>query len=310
VSVQTGIEVWRGGVNTWECDEMGHMNVRFYVAKAMEGVAGLAAAMGMPGAFTANTNATLIVRDIHVRFLREAHAGTLLSIEGGVAALGETDARLVLIMRHVDGTPAATFQIGVVHTTRLGEPFPWPAATLAKVDALRVEIPEAARPRSIDIAPFESQASLAAADELDLGRIGLGVIGPQDCDVFGRMRPEVYIGRVSDGAAFVVGAPRAAIIEHAEQQPARVGGAVLELHQTFAAWPRAGQRFELRSGVLGADTRTFRVIHWLLDPDTGAPLGSALAVVAAFDLDARKLVAVTDAAREAVAELSTPGLAR
>ena len=27
-----GLEVWRGGVNTWECDEMGHLNVRFYVA--------------------------------------------------------------------------------------------------------------------------------------------------------------------------------------------------------------------------------------------------------------------------------------
>ena len=33
-----GPVVWRGGVNTWECDEMGHMNVRFYLAKAMEGL--------------------------------------------------------------------------------------------------------------------------------------------------------------------------------------------------------------------------------------------------------------------------------
>ena len=40
-----GIEVWRGCVNTWECDEMGHLNVRFYVARAMEGLVGLAAAL-------------------------------------------------------------------------------------------------------------------------------------------------------------------------------------------------------------------------------------------------------------------------
>ena len=33
------IEVYRGSINTWECDEMGHMNVRFYVAKMMEGLA-------------------------------------------------------------------------------------------------------------------------------------------------------------------------------------------------------------------------------------------------------------------------------
>ena len=48
------MEVWRGGVNTWECDEMGHMNVRFYVANAMEGLVGLAAALGMPEAFKTN----------------------------------------------------------------------------------------------------------------------------------------------------------------------------------------------------------------------------------------------------------------
>ena len=35
------IEVLRSGVNTWECDQMGHMNVRFYVAKMMEGLAEL-----------------------------------------------------------------------------------------------------------------------------------------------------------------------------------------------------------------------------------------------------------------------------
>ena len=45
------VEVWRGGVNTWEIDMMGHLNVRFYVARAMEGLVGAAAALGMAGAF-------------------------------------------------------------------------------------------------------------------------------------------------------------------------------------------------------------------------------------------------------------------
>ena len=26
------VEVWRGGVASWECDQMGHLNVGFYVA--------------------------------------------------------------------------------------------------------------------------------------------------------------------------------------------------------------------------------------------------------------------------------------
>lgn len=51
---------------------MGHLNVGFYVAKSMEALAGLAAELGMPGAFAANAEATLVVREQHIRFIREA----------------------------------------------------------------------------------------------------------------------------------------------------------------------------------------------------------------------------------------------
>jgi acyl-CoA thioester hydrolase len=62
--VPARVEVWRGGVNTWDCDEMGHMNVRHYVSRAMEGLAGLAEALCMPQAFCTTASATLLVRDI------------------------------------------------------------------------------------------------------------------------------------------------------------------------------------------------------------------------------------------------------
>ena len=33
--------LWQGTANAWECDEMGHMNVRFYAAKVEEALDGL-----------------------------------------------------------------------------------------------------------------------------------------------------------------------------------------------------------------------------------------------------------------------------
>src|ERR1700760_1772665 len=89
------VEVWRGSVATWECDAMGHLNVGFYVAKSMEGVIGLAAELGMAGAFAADARATLIVREQHIRFLREARPGAPLMMTGGVVEIGESDARLL-----------------------------------------------------------------------------------------------------------------------------------------------------------------------------------------------------------------------
>lgn len=305
-----GVEVWGGGVNTWECDENGHLNVRFWAAKAQEALAGLAAQLGMPRAFAADGEATLVVREQHIRFLREAHAGASLYATGGVVSLGETDARLLVVMRHADATPAATFQLVVEHATaRDLRSFAWPARIRERAQALAAEIPPFAAARSIDLSPVQASASLPRALELGLRRIGLGVIGPVECDVFGRMRPEIFIGRVSDGVGRLFGETRPVPEAPEGETPARIGGAVLEYRVLHLGWPQAGDGVEFRSGFAGCDARTRRVMHWMVDPQSGRPWASAEAVVISFDLDKRKVVDISPAAQEAFRALCTPGLA-
>ena len=306
-----GVEIWRGGVNTWDCDEMGHMNVRHYVVRAQEGLIGLAAELGLPQAFTPHANATLLVKEHHIRFLREAHAGAPLAMLGGVIEMGETDARVLQLLIHpASGELAATFQTTVVHATpRDGQPFPWPRIARERAETLKIEIPEKAQARSLDLSPFAPTASLPRAEQLGLTRIGLGGLRPSDCDVFGRMRAEQFIGRVSDGIGAFIHPFRDVVVEHAERKPARTGGAVLEYRIAYLAWPRAGDRVEIRSGLIGTDTRTMRVVHWMLDPATGQRWGTSEAVAITFDLDARKIVPISDAARKALAQHEVEGLA-
>jgi len=306
-----GVEIWRGGVNTWDCDEMGHMNVRHYVGRAMEGLVGLAAELGMPHAFSPFANATLLVKEHHIRFLREAHAGAPLYMLGGVIEMGECDAKVLQLLVHpASGELAATFQTTVVHATpREGQVFPWPTIARERAEALRVEVPEKARARSLDLSPFASTASLARAEALGLTRIGLGGLLPSDCDVFGRMRAEQFIGRVSDGIGAFIHPFRDTIVAHADPKPDRFGGAVLEYRIAYLAWPRVGDRVDIRSGLLGADARTMRMVHWMLDPATGEPWGTSQAVAVTFDLDARKVVPVTDAAQAALAARAVADLA-
>ncbi len=306
-----GVEIWRGGVNTWECDEMGHMNVRFYVTKASEGLVGMAAALGLPNAFAAHAESTLLIREHHIRFLREAHAGAALHMTGGVLAFGEDEARLVQLLWHSEsGALAATFQTVVAHVTpRDGRPFPWSARSRALAEALVVNLPDQAAARSVSLAPVTSTANLARADELELVRIAQGAVSPQDCDIFGRMRPELFIGRVSDGVPRLVRGYRDTVSEAAEEKPSRIGGAVLEYRLIHLDWPRAGQRLEIRSGLKTADTRTKTMVHWMIDPATGKAWGTSQAVAITFDLDARKIVPITEAARERLMTQATPGLA-
>ncbi len=305
-----GVEIWRGGVNTWDCDEMGHMNVRHYIVRAMEGLAGLAAELGLPHAFTPYANATLLVKEHHVRFLREAHAGATLHMLGGVIEITDTEARLLQLLVHsATGELAATFQTTVVHATpREGEVFPWPKITRERAEALMVEVPEKARARSIDLSPFTHTAGLERAQALGLQRIGLGALSPTECDVFGRMRPEQFIGRVSDGIGSFIGPFRDVIVEHADHRPTRFGGAVLEYRLAYLRWPTAGDRVELRSGLMGSDPRTMRMAHWMIDPATGLAWGTSEAVAITFDLDARKAVPITPAAQAGLKAFSVEGL--
>ena len=304
------VELWRGGVNTWECDEMGHMNVRFYVARAAEGLASLARLLGMPGAFTPHAVSTLLMAEQHIRFLREAHAGTPLHMTGGVVSMDETSAVVLQVLVHTrTGEPAASFVSTVTHANpESGRPFPWPARARAAAAGLMVQIPVFAAPRSISGAPLKPQASMARAQALGLQCAARGAIGPQTCDVFGRMRAEEFIGRVSDGVPGLLGRVRTAVLEKAPQPSARVGGAVLEYRLLYLDWPRAGDHLELRSGLSGVEDKTQRMIHWLLDPISGKAWGSAEAVAVNLDLDARKIIPIAPEARAALQDYIVQGL--
>lgn len=299
------VEVWRGGVANWECDQMGHLNVGFYVAKSMEALAGVAAELGMPAAFAPAAEATLVVREQHIRFIREARPGAPLTITAGVVEMGEADARILLLMHHQSGDLAASFQTLVAHSTaREGRPFPWPDRIRARAEALAVEVPEKAAPRSIGLAPVQTQASLARADALGLVPTGRRVVDVADCDAFGRMRTEMFMHRLSDGIPHFFAGRRPGAVDPER----KVGGAALEYRLIHHAWPRAGDRLELRSGSAGGDPRFRRLVHWLLDPDTGRPWGSAEAIAVSFDLETRKLITLSDEEFARAEADAVPGL--
>jgi len=282
---------------------MGHLNVGFYVAKSMEGLVGLAAEMGMPRAFSPEALSTLVVREQHIRFIKEARPGAALHMTGGVVEWGESHARLLLLLRHHTGEIAAAFQTLVTHATALdARSFPWPERINARAAALAMDVPAEARPRSIGLEPVESRASLERANTLGLKRTALGAVRLADCDAFGRMRTELMMARLSDGVAHIFAGERAGAAENG----ARAGGAALEYRLIHLAWPRAGDRVELRSGSAGGDARFRKLVHWLLDPETGRPWGVAEAIAVSFDLETRKLITLTD---EALARANAQAIA-
>lgn len=298
------IELYRGSVNTWECDENFHMNVRFFASRAMEGLTHLAAAMGTPGAFKARAMSTLVPLDMHVRFLREARHGAPLSMRGGLVSISEDEAVIYQELVHGDGAPAATFTTRIAHMEPHDERrFAWSEKTLERAESLMCKPPAHGLPRSIDLTVAPSDPTAAFADSIGAPIVGRLAVTSDQCDAFGRMRMEFFLGRVSDAVPNLLAGWRLEMAKVAAESDgvAKVaGGAVLEYRIAPRRWPRAGDLLEVRSGVAEVGEKTNRIVHWLFDPVTGEAWCTAEAVAVTFDLATRKTIAIPEAQRKAM----------
>lgn len=306
------IEVYRGSINTWECDEMGHMNVRFYVAKMMEGLAEVGQVVGLGHAFRERAISTLAPRDQHIRFMREAKAGEPFTMFACVLGASESSVLLYQQIDHMSGEPCAAFRTWVDHVdVATGAVFPWSAATRAKWETLKGDAPAACAPRSIDMSVEPRVAAIMSdADAIDAPTIGRGVIKHQECDGTGRMMPEFCIGRVSDSIGHLLRPWRTQLQKQAEArgETVRMGGAVLEYRLVYRKWPRAGDRFVIRSGRGFQKEKTHSFVHWIVDPDSGEAWCTSEAVAIALNLDTRKIMPATPELQESLAKVAPAGL--
>lgn len=305
--------LYAGSANTWECDEMGHLNVRFHVARAQEGLGLLALMAGMEDVFGRQARATLVPTDQHIRFIREVRPGEPLTMVGGVTAVSEAEASVYLELRHGDGSPASTFHTRVAHVEPQGlKPFPWSARVREALQAFTVPLPEHGAPRSIDAGaePYP-QPSRAEAQRLGARRIGAGLVTPDQTDAFGRLRPELFIGRVSDAVPNLLHDWRRSVAEAAAAQDGEAkiaGAAVVEYRLVYREWPRLGAAIEVHSGVVALQGKTHRLAHWLVDPISGVAYGTTEAVALTFDLTTRKAIQPPPAQLKTLEALLTPGM--
>jgi acyl-CoA thioester hydrolase len=253
---------------------------------------GLAGALGMPRAFTVGAAATLIVREHHVRYLHEARLGAGLFMQSAVLEMGESDARVLQVIFHAaTGEPAAAITSTVQHVTA-GEkrPFAWSSAARRLAEALTIEAPDYALPRGLVGEPLLGPASMERADALGLGAPALGALSPADVDVFGLMRPEHVLERISQAIPYQLNRNNLPLADHMPALDGHLGGATVELRTTYQRWPRAGDRLSLRSGLAAMTPKMNRLTHWLLDPATGQAWTETEMLIVNFDLETRRAV--------------------
>ena len=109
------VETFRGVVHPWQCDAMGHMNVRHYVGMFDDaGFQLLGMVAGSSDALFRGGRGWADVRHAF-EYRHEARAGALVTIRSGIGRVGRTS----VVMRHemsdtLAGTPLATAEIVTV----------------------------------------------------------------------------------------------------------------------------------------------------------------------------------------------------
>jgi acyl-CoA thioester hydrolase len=107
---------YRGVVYPWQCDQVGHMNVMFYVAKFDEATWQLFFALGLTPSRLRDTDRGMAAVEQHIEYKRELRAGDVLSIRSAVLDVTNKTIRFAHRMQNDEtGELSATTTLTAVH---------------------------------------------------------------------------------------------------------------------------------------------------------------------------------------------------
>lgn len=286
------IQTWAGECSAWECDDLGHLNMRHYMTKARQARQMLIIRMGLDEAFKSDTVSSIRVSKFHIKYMGEARPGNPLRIESAVLNLGETDARLCHMMYHVDGRLAASIVETVEHISlHTRQAFHWPKRTRTIAAKYTAEQPMPSLPRGVK---YDEVIPTPNADDLTswgVRCIGSGVFQPHEIGPTGRIGAQGFLGRTTE----TIGHVHEAWPEMYEDDYREAGGsaALLEAFITMGRTAEAGDGYDFYSGIHSVNEHTRRLVHNLVDVVTGENLFSMTGIGCLFNVKTRKLVKTT-----------------
>ena len=291
------ITVYRNSVQSWEIDQMGHMNVQFYFEKALQGCVVLWNKLGINEKTVELGNTYLSLARAHIRFLKEQKPGAPFFFKLGIVQLGDTEAKLYLEMvETITQQPCAAFNFQFVWTSKPPEEV---KKNFSKVYAeLRVDIPSYGQPRGLSLQK-ENVMSLSQASQKDMIDSFESVILLRQCDNMDKIKPSAYMGVVSDSTPHLL-AYTGTIDENGMTN---VGSAALEYKFDFFEYVPLGTHLKTKSGVQSMSNKTFVWKHWIFNVETGKPVAIASAVAVTMDLKARKSIPIPPEMAKALAKL-------
>lgn len=295
-------------VQAEEIDHLGHMNVRFYAAKALRASRVLADQVGLSMQRCADEGAVLELRTAFTRHYREQMKGAELVMKGGVLEVHADGMRLYHeLLNPAREERAATF----VHDMRLRDeasraPRPLPEMAAVEAARRRVDWPEHGRPRTVDLGREPRALSREEALERGIAMRQVRELRPDECTDGGYF-PAIRYAELVWG-----GVPVDARLgwEPLRKLPdgGKMGWAILESRGVLRRLPRAGDRVQSFGVEVEIGRKTSYRHSWVFDVDQGDLLLTTSTVDIAFDITRRRAIEIPRATRESLEARCQPDL--
>lgn len=298
--------VARRTVRLQEIDDMGHMNVRYYMQHASDAMATLTALLGL-GARRAHADGLAWgVREQHIRFHREMRTGATFTIFAGIVEAAADHLRVYKEIRltETDQVVATITSVLALLDQEARLPRALPADLRDKALGLTTAIPTHGAVRGLAWIEPRIDLTRAEAEAMGLYPCFLGPVRAEYCDRDGFMTPMGYMGRISDGIRNLHARYRD--VSGDEDGP---GGAVVEYRLVYHQPPRVDDIVVVMSGLHAVTDKAIGWMHLLFDHETNGLVGTAEAVAVRFDLATRKAVPIPAQDRASMERILIPELA-
>ncbi len=261
---------YRGSVNSWECDENNHLNVRFCEQKLWQTLSAGLIGSGLLRAAEVDSLMSRTTRQ-HSRFQNESRLAAPLS--GYFGFLQHDEFNVIAELRNdVTGEVACSALYQIADVSLLGN------VALESLQSLTHVLPRG-------IAEDLSFAQLSISQALAKGfrPIGQGIIQADECSSSGLLMLHNYMGRISDSMPHLWRG-----FEDGAAPDPDEGGAVLEFRKRFYNPLAISDRYVVVSGMIDVAPKVQQFGHLMFNLATGQCSLSAHALAVRMDLLARK----------------------
>ena len=282
------VHSWSGEASQWECDELGHLNMRRYMFKIAEARQMLAILLGLTDSFKKGAYSTLKMREFHIRYLGEVRPGGPISIKSAITDLRETQMDVVHVMSHPDGRAACMVHETLSHISlRTFEDFLWPSRLREAAGPFTIDVPDITGSKGLNLTSSPSGLTEAQVKDMGMQRIGRGVFAPGDANIFRRVTAQAILARVTQTVGQFSAAWPEMFSSDFVSGKSHIHGALLEARVVLGPAATPGDGYNFYSGIAGATPNVRTLIHKLYNCVTCELIASMEGVGCLMDLNAR-----------------------